>query len=158
MKVNSRSLTPYVVLMWTAITLVFVATAPVGGSPGGPDGQFQTQNGSRRRTPPPPQSPPTVISIAISGTAALTAVGQTSSLTATATLTDGTTQNVTNSSTWASSSSAVATVSSAGLVTAVTAGTATMTATYQGKAGTLGITVSNTPRGPGNAHDRVGFV
>jgi len=124
--------------MWIAITLAFVAIAC--GTPPPPP------------SPQSPSSPPTLISIAISGTAALTAVAQTSPLTATATLSDGTTQNVTSSSTWASSSSAVATVSSAGLVTAVAAGTATITAGYQGQTGTLDITVSNTLQGPGNAH------
>jgi len=140
--VRRGSLASYVVLVCTAITLLFIATAC-----GAPPPQ------------PSPPSPPTVISIAISGTAALTAVGQTSPLTATATLTDGTTQNVTNSSTWVSSSSAVATVSGAGLVTAVAAGTATMTAAYQGKTGTLSITVSiPVAAGPGNAHRMIAWA
>ena len=130
----------YPVLVCTAIMLLFIATA-CGAPP-----------------PPPPPSAPTVISIAINGTVALTAVGQTSPLTATATLTDGTTQNVTNSSTWTSSSAAVATVSTAGLVTALAAGAATITATYQGRAGTLGMTVSNTPAGPGNAHRMIAWA
>ncbi len=63
-------------------------------------------------------------------------------LTAIATLSDGTTQNVTSATTWQSSSATVATVSTGGLVTAVAAGTATITATYQGKSATLGITVT----------------
>jgi len=45
--------------------------------------------------------------------------------------------------TWASSSDAVATVSQAGLVTAVAAGSATITATSEGKSGTATITVKD---------------
>src|SRR5438067_360427 len=44
--------------------------------------------------------------------------------------------------TWASSNSAVATVSGSGLVTGVTAGSATITATSEGKSGTSAITVT----------------
>jgi uncharacterized protein YjdB len=47
--------------------------------------------------------------------------------------------------TWASSNSAVATVSGGGLVTAVAAGSATITATSEGKSGTAAITATQTP-------------
>jgi len=83
-----------------------------------------------------------VTAVAISGTASLTITGQASQLTATATLSDGTTQNVTSSATWQSSNVAVATVSSTGLVTAGAAGTTTITATLQSRSGTLAVTVS----------------
>src|SRR5947208_16645739 len=47
--------------------------------------------------------------------------------------------------TWGSSAPSVATVTSAGLVTGVAAGTATMTATSEGKSGTSAITVTFVP-------------
>ena len=47
--------------------------------------------------------------------------------------------------TWATSSAAVATVSGSGLVTGVAAGTATITATSEGKSGTAAATVSTVP-------------
>jgi uncharacterized protein YjdB len=47
--------------------------------------------------------------------------------------------------TWASSASAIATVSASGLVTGVAAGTATLTATSEGKSGTATVTVANLP-------------
>lgn len=90
----------------------------------------------------PTSSSPTVTSIAVAGVTTLSGVGQTAQLTATATLSDGTTQNVTALATWASSNTAIATVSSGGLVTAVTSGSVTITATYQGKSSTATITLS----------------
>jgi len=50
---------------------------------------------------------------------------------------------VTSSATWQSSVPSVATVSSTGLVTAVNPGTSTISATYQGRPGTLIATVSS---------------
>ena len=49
--------------------------------------------------------------------------------------------------TWASSAAAVATVSGSGLVTGVAAGTATITATSEGKNGTAALTVTAPPAG-----------
>jgi uncharacterized protein YjdB len=71
----------------------------------------------------------TVSALAVSGTPP--AVGAAAQLTATATMGDGSTQDVTSSATWSSSNGAVATVSSAGVVTGVAAGSATIAATYQ---------------------------
>jgi uncharacterized protein YjdB len=69
-------------------------------------------------------------------------VGQTTQLTAT--LEDGV-GNVLNGRTvsWSSSSPAAATVSSQGLVTAVAKGSATITATSEGKTGTADVTTTN---------------
>src|SRR5204863_2224 len=47
--------------------------------------------------------------------------------------------------TWSSSNTAVATVSSSGLVSGVTPGSATITATSEGKSGTSSISVTNVP-------------
>ncbi len=90
----------------------------------------------------------TVSSISVSdtsgqtGTILLTA-GTQDQLVATATLSDGSTQNVTNSVTWTSSNSNVATVSSTGLVTAkLASGTSTtITATSGSVTGTISVTV-----------------
>lgn len=65
----------------------------------------------------------------------------TQQLTATLTLTDGTTDTVTADATWSTSDEEVATVSAAGLVTAVGAGECTVTASYEGLTGTSTITV-----------------
>ena len=67
-------------------------------------------------------------------------VGQTSQFTVTATLSDGTTQDVSTSAAWQSNTGIVS-VSIAGAVTAVSSGTATITATYQGKSSDLAVTV-----------------
>src|SRR3989442_788358 len=50
---------------------------------------------------------------------------------------------------WTSSNTAIATVSAAGLVTGVAAGSATITATSEGKSGTAGVTVAVRPGGAG---------
>ncbi|HEY3220376.1 MAG TPA: Ig-like domain-containing protein [Gemmatimonadales bacterium] len=63
--------------------------------------------------------------------------------------------------TWASSAPAVASVSAGGLVTGVAAGTATLTATSEGKSGTATVTVTSVPVAsvavsPGSPSIRVG--
>ena len=85
---------------------------------------------------------PTVSGVVVTGSGAFTSKNQTSQLTATANLSDSTSQNVTNTATWSSSNPAVASVSSTGLVTAVSFGTATITANYQGAQGSLSAIVS----------------
>jgi hypothetical protein len=80
------------------------------------------------RAAPKPTATPT--SLSVTGATALTAVGQTTQLTATATFSDGTTQDVTSTATWQSSNTAIATVAG-GLVTGVNFGQATITATFQ---------------------------
>lgn len=62
---------------------------------------------------------------------------------ATATYSDGSTKNVTTTSTWASATLAVATiVPTTGLATGVTVGTSNITAVYGGKTGSATLTVS----------------
>ena len=56
--------------------------------------------------------------------------GETEQLRATGVLSDGTTENLTDAASWASSSGDVASVSSSGLVTALTTGVTSVTATY----------------------------
>jgi hypothetical protein len=86
--------------------------------------------------------PTAAASIAISGGATLTEIGQTSQLTATATLSNGTTQTVTSTATWQSSTPGAITVSSTGLATAVAAGQSTISAATLGRTGNLAMTVA----------------
>jgi hypothetical protein len=82
------------------------------------------------------------ISVTVGGTTAFTEVNQTSQLTATEGLTNGTNQDVTSQATWQSSNTAIATVSAAGLVTCLALGEATITATFQGVSGTAVMTLA----------------
>ncbi len=77
---------------------------------------------------------PTATAVAISGTLAIPE-GSTSQLRATATLSNGSTQDVTQQATWRSSNSSVATVSATGLLTSVAPGTADISATYGSQTG-----------------------
>jgi len=78
-------------------------------------------------------SPTTVSSIAVTGT--VPAMGATSQFSATATLSNGSTQDVTTQATWTSSDGTIATVASNGVVTAVAAGSVTISAMYQNVTG-----------------------
>jgi hypothetical protein len=85
---------------------------------------------------------PTAPSRSVSVKGSVPAVGQTSQLTAKATLSNGTTQDVTAQATWSSSNTATATVTSGGLLKVVALGGATITATYQGANGTFSVNVN----------------
>ena len=115
-------------MRWLSIGLIFLSAATA----------FHCGGSSSPTTPTTPAAV-TVNSVAVSGTATLTGKGQTSQLTATASLSNGTTQDVTSQATWQSDNASVASVSSSGLVTANAEGEATITATYQSKSGTLKI-------------------
>jgi len=82
---------------------------------------------------------PTVSSVAVAGTAPN--VGLTAQFTASALLSNGTTQNVTSQATWQSSNTSIATVNAAGIVTGVAPGDVDITATYQAVAGRLRATI-----------------
>jgi hypothetical protein len=71
--------------------------------------------------------------------------GQTRQLVATATLSTGSTSDVTPQAAWQSSAPGVATVSPAGLVSAVAQGEAEISATYQSVRGTMGVGVRPVP-------------
>src|SRR5690349_17849694 len=85
-----------------------------------------------------------VASVAVSPTTASLTVGQTAQLTATPADASGNPLSG-RVVTWATSNAAVATVSTTGLVSAVGAGSATITATSEGKSGTSALTVTNAP-------------
>ena len=90
-------------------------------------------------TPGPTNTTPTVTSVSVTGTTP--AIPTATQFTATATMSDNTTLNVTQTSSWSSSNTAVATAV-AGLVTPLTQGDATVTATYQSVAGRASITIA----------------
>ena len=83
---------------------------------------------------PQPAPAPTVSSIGISGNQNINRPGGTVSLRATATMSDGTTQDVTSAAQWSSSSPAIATVSG-GNVAGVATGDVTITASHSGRQG-----------------------
>lgn len=112
-----------------ATTLLLLAACGGGGSDGS--------------TGPGPWT--AVASVSLNVTAAQLGVGQTLQLTATPLTSSGT---VTSSAvTWSTSAPNVASVSAAGLVAGVAAGSASITATAGGHAGTATITVSGTGGG-----------
>jgi uncharacterized protein YjdB len=90
-------------------------------------------------TPPPPPAP--VASVAVAPSSATINAGATAQLSAT--LRDASNNVLTGRSVaWTTSNDAVATVSGSGLVTGVAAGSATITATSEGKSGSASITVA----------------
>ena len=84
-----------------------------------------------------------LVSIAVTPNAGALTLGGTQQLTATAQYSDGTTQNVTSSSSWASSNSGILNVSEVGLATAAAAGEATITATFGSFTGTSVLIVNS---------------
>ncbi len=85
-------------------------------------------------------TPPALISLAITPASVSIPAGTNQQFTATGTYTDGSTQNLTNSSAWASSSAA-ATINGTGLATGVLVGNSTISATSGSIVGTASLTV-----------------
>ncbi len=81
-------------------------------------------------------------SVAISPSGSSFAVGAAQQLTVTGTFSDGTTQNLNASATWASLANSVATVSTSGVVTGVSSGTAQITATVDGNTASTTVTIT----------------
>src|SRR3954465_13685460 len=106
-------------------------------------------SGGGSSTPAAPTPPtPTVTSVTVTGPSGSAKPGESAQFTATAALSNGTSQTVTNQATWQSSNVGVATISSTGLATASGAGDADIRATYQGVPGTAHITVTAPPAPP----------
>jgi hypothetical protein len=116
---------------WAARLIVLLATVALAAA--------VAACGSKSSSSPTPPSA-TVSSVAVTGSPPL--IGLTEQFTATATLSNGTTQNVTSQATWQSSNTAIATVTNAGVVTGVAAGDVDITATYQAVAGRMRVTVT----------------
>src|SRR5207253_3015851 len=85
----------------------------------------------------------TIVSIAVSPTNPSIAKGTTKQLTAMATFTDNSHQDISASATWASSSATVATVSSTGLATGGAKGTSYISASSGGQSGKTTLTVGD---------------
>jgi Carboxypeptidase regulatory-like domain/Bacterial Ig-like domain (group 2)/Protein of unknown function (DUF3761) len=90
----------------------------------------------------PSPSNPTLTAVSVGGPGSAGNPGQSAQFTATATLSNGTTQNVTNQASWQSSNNSVATVSGSGMVTAVAPGETDIRATYQSLTGSARVSVS----------------
>jgi len=84
----------------------------------------------------------TLLSVAVTGNAVMTAAGQTSQLAAASVRSDGVLTDVTSIAKWTSSAPNVAAVSSSGLVTAYAAGQAEITATFRDVSGGLVVLVN----------------
>ena len=82
-----------------------------------------------------PASATTITSVSVSGL--VPAIGSTAQFTCTATFSDSSTKDCTDTATWVSFSPAVAKVSSTGVVTAVAAGTSVLKSTYRSNSGTV---------------------
>jgi uncharacterized protein YjdB len=85
---------------------------------------------------------PRLSSISVTPNPASIAVGATQPFTATATYSDGSTQNVTAKATWTAANSAVATVNASGIATAVAAGSTSITASLSGITGSATLNVT----------------
>jgi len=88
-------------------------------------------------------STPTVTAIAVTPSMATIGPGATQQFKATASMSDGSTQDITSAVTWTSSATATATISTTGLATGVAAGATTLTATDSGVSGTATLTVTS---------------
>lgn len=99
---------------------------------------------------PVPVAPvaPTISSVAVTGTSSFTEAGTRAQFTATATWSNGTTEDRTSTATWQTDNSAVATVSSQGLVTILASGDTAIAATIADMRGALGIAVRLPNRTP----------
>jgi hypothetical protein len=111
-----------------ALTLALVLPSCGGGG------------GSTPTTPTTPAAS-TVTGVTVTGPTSSATVGQTAQFSATATLSNSTTQSVTSQASWQSSNGGVASVSGSGMVTALAAGDADLRATYSGSTGSAHITV-----------------
>jgi hypothetical protein len=92
----------------------------------------------------PPTPTPLPVRIAVTGNTTLTSIGQTSQLTATATLTDNSTKDVTSDARWTATDNRIVTVSS-GLLTVLSFGTTYITANLSNRSSSVAVTA--TPAG-----------
>jgi len=115
------------VALIASLSVTLLVSACGGGDSGG-------------STPPPTQTP-TIIRVDVSAPSGTIGTQQTVQASATARLSDGSSNSSPNA-VWSTSAAAVATVSASGLVTGVSAGSATITATVGNVSGTIAIAVT----------------
>lgn len=91
--------------------------------------------------------PAGVLSVQVSGKSTL-AIGERAQLTATAMFENGSSQDVTSSSSWVSDASSICNVADGGALTAAAAGSCRVSAVYTNVSGQLGISVAGNPDDP----------
>jgi trimeric autotransporter adhesin len=123
-----------------AVATISAAGVLQGVATGGAN--ITATSGSVHVTQPVLVTAATLQSIAISPSTLSIAAGTNQQLTATATFSDGSTQNVTSTLNWVSSAPTVANVSSSGLVSALASGDATITGTSGTISATLTLSVT----------------
>ncbi|HEY1912624.1 MAG TPA: carboxypeptidase regulatory-like domain-containing protein [Vicinamibacterales bacterium] len=125
-------LTKHVIVCLLGVTMAFVLVACGGNS--------TTPTPTPAATPTPTPTPnATVSAVVVGGPASATTTFQ---LSATAKLSDGTTQDVTGTAHWESSDTTVATVSATGTVFVMGSGSVSLKATYQNVTGSLQTVVT----------------
>ena len=82
-------------------------------------------------------TPPEVVALTLTPTTPSAYLGETVAFTATGTMTDGTTQDLTTQVTWTSSDESIATIASTGVASTHAVGSATITATFTASYGTF---------------------
>ncbi len=117
---------------------VFYPNTPVGTSYVYPQGPFSDAGHEFVVKPAP-----TLQSIAVTPANTNLPAGETEQFTATGTLSDNSTEDLTSQVTWASSDTTWATINSAGLATAVAPGAVTISATLDGITGSTNLTVTS---------------
>ncbi len=85
----------------------------------------------------------TLVSIAVTPANTDLPAGETEQFTATGTLSDNSTEDLTSQATWTSSDTTWATISNTGLATAVSPGPVTISAAFDGITGSTGLTITN---------------
>jgi hypothetical protein len=101
--------------------------------------------GDNRGLTAPPPPPPIVKKLIIDGNTTLTAIGQTSQLTARATFSDGTVKDVTSAAQWTSTHPSVITISAQGLATVIQFGLSQILASYLGQSAEVVVAVATPP-------------
>ncbi|WP_284352167.1 beta strand repeat-containing protein [Roseisolibacter agri] len=124
------------------VTAVAAGSATISATSEG-----QTGSAAVTVTAAPPPTPAPVVSVAVSPSTLALQTGATGQLSATPR--DASGNALTGRTiTWSTSNASVATVSSAGVVTAVGPGSATITATSEGRTGSAAVTVTAPPPAP----------
>ncbi len=123
------------VLVCLIVTFIVIAVGACGSSTAPTPAASTT-------TPTTTPTPATGTAVAVTGPSSSTTSFQ---VTATARLSDGTSQDVTSSARWESSDATLATIASTGMVTIIGSGAVTLKATYQNVSGSIQTAVTKPP-------------